>query len=116
MRYVVLAFLCLVAVIAYVQRLGIQSLDRSIQTGFHVNVEQFGVLGTAWLIGYAITQVPAGWLADRLGPRNSLAGFAILWSVITGSIGLCQDFGALVSLWFLMGLAMGGVFPCAAKA
>jgi nitrate/nitrite transporter NarK len=116
MRYLVLAFLCLVAVIAYVQRLGVQTADKQLQAEFHVNTEQLGTLGTAWLIGYAITQVPAGWLADRIGSRLALGGFAVLWSLLAGSIGLCGDFGQLVALWFAMGLAMGGVFPCAAKA
>jgi nitrate/nitrite transporter NarK len=116
MRYLVLAFLCLLAVIAYVQRLGVQAAGTPIQAQFHVNTEQFGVFGTAWLIGYAITQVPAGWLADRIGPRNALAGFAVVWSAITGLLGLCPTFESLVAMWFAMGLAMGGVFPCAAKS
>ncbi len=116
MRYFVLAFLCLIAVISYVQRLGVQTANVPIEDEFDINTEQFGTLGTMWLIGYAIMQIPSGWLADRIGSRTALTLYAVAWSVIAGSIGLCQSFEALVVAWFVMGLALAGVFPCAAKA
>jgi nitrate/nitrite transporter NarK len=116
MRYLVLTFLCLIAVIAYVQRLGVQTANTPIQHDFQINTEQFGTLGTALLLGYAILQVPTGWLADRLGSRNTLAILAILWSAIAGSIGLCRTFEGLLVSWFVMGMALAGIFPCAAKS
>src|SRR5687767_2826887 len=116
MRYVVLAFLCSIAVIAYVQRLGVQTADRPIQYDFTINTEEFGLLGSAWLIGYALMQVPSGWFADRIGSRNALVIYAIVWSTITGAIGLCQTFEMFLAMWFLMGMALAGVFPCAAKS
>jgi MFS family permease len=116
MRYIVLAFLCSIAVIAYIQRTGINSADTPIQRELGIDTEQFGTIGFAWLIGYALLQVPAGWLADRWGSRNALAFYAVLWSIIAGSIGLCQSYEALIVLWFVMGMALAGVFPCAAKS
>jgi MFS family permease len=116
MRYLVLMFLCLIAVIAYVQRVGINSVAGPIQEDYGINTEEFGALGSAWLIGYAVMQVPAGWLADRIGSRNALAIYAVLWSLLTGAIGLCPDFPTLLIVWFTMGMALAGVFPCAAKS
>ncbi len=116
MRYLVLTFLCLIAVIGYVQRLGIQTAHEPIEHQFLINTEQFGMLGTAWLIGYALLQIPAGWFADRFGSRNALAAFAIIWSLITASIGFCTTYESLLALWFVMGLAQAGIFPCAAKS
>jgi len=116
MRYFVLSFLCLAAVIAYVQRLGVQTAYTAIQSDFQIDTEQFGLLGTVWLVGYALCQVPAGWLADRIGSRNALALFAVAWSLITMSIGWCERFETLLALWFLMGMALAGIFPCAAKS
>ena len=116
MRYVVLTFLCAIAVIAYVQRLGVQTANTPIQREFDINTEEFGMLGTALLVGYALMQVPTGWLADRIGSRNALVVLAITWSAIAGSIGLCQQFEVLLGVWFAMGVALAGVFPCAAKA
>jgi sugar phosphate permease len=116
MRYFVLTFLCLIAVIAYIQRLGMQTAYAPIQKDLDIDTERFGAIGTAWLIGYALMQVPSGWLADRVGSRRALALYAVLWSLLTASIGLCQSFEALLAVWFLMGMALAGVFPCAAKA
>lgn len=116
MRYLVLTFLCLVAVIAYIQRTGINSASTPIMREFEIDTEQFGTIGFAWLVGYALLQVPAGWLADRWGARNTLTFYALLWSLITAAIGLCQDYGTLLVLWFIMGMALAGVFPCAAKS
>src|ERR1043165_6387678 len=114
MMYLVLAFLCQIAVICYVQRLGVQTANTPIERQFEIDTEQFGTLGTALLIGYALLQVPSGWFADRIGSRNALVIFALLWSVIAGSIGLCQTFPMLLAMWFVMGMALAGVFPCAA--
>ncbi len=116
MRYFVLAFLCLIAVIAYVQRLGVQSASKQIEGEYRIDTELFGTLGTMWLIGYAVMQIPSGWLADRIGSRNALTIYAIVWSAIAGSIGLCTSFELLLVVWFVMGMALAGVFPCAAKA
>lgn len=116
MRYRVLAFLCLIATIAYVQRAGLNSATDSIQRYHQIDTEQFGALGSAWLIGYALMQVPAGWLADRWGSKRTLTMLAIGWSVLTGTIGLCPTYPLLLAQWFITGMAMAGVFPCAAKS
>jgi nitrate/nitrite transporter NarK len=116
MRYFMLTLLCWIAVISYVQRLGVNSISAEIEIAFDVNTEEFGLLGSVWLIGYALMQVPAGTLADRMGSRNALILYAVAWSILTGSIGLCQDFTLLLVLWFLLGMTMAGVFPCAAKS
>jgi len=116
MRYVVLMFLCAIAIIAYIQRTGVNAVKGEICHDIGINTEQFGTVGTGWLIGYAILQVPAGWMADRFGSRRVLAVLAILWSILTGIIGWCTNFEMLLVLWFVMGLALAGIFPCAAKA
>ncbi len=116
MRYTVLAFLCAIAIIAYVQRTGLNAVKRPICNDVGINTEDFGALGSALLVGYAMMQVPAGWLADRFGGRNVLAALAIVWSILTGLLGWCPNFEIMLWLWFAMGLALAGVFPCAAKS
>ena len=74
MRYFVLAFLCAIAVISYVQRTGLNAVKDAVclDLGIGTDAERFGALGSAWLVGYALLQVPAGWFADRFGGRNVL--------------------------------------------
>jgi MFS family permease len=116
MRYRVLAFLCLIAAVSYVQRAGLNSAAGPIQRDHDIDTERFGALGSAWLVGYALMQVPAGWLADRWGSKRALVVLAVAWSVLTGTIGLCPTFPLLLAQWFVTGMALAGVFPCAAKS
>ena len=116
MRYRVLAFLCLIAAISYVQRAGLNAAAGAVQRDHDINTEQFGMLGSAWLLGYALMQVPAGWLADRFGSKRTLTVLAVLWSVLTGTIGLCPTYPLLLAQWFVTGMALAGVFPCTAKS
>jgi sugar phosphate permease len=116
MRYHVLTFLCAAAVIAYVQRLGFNVAERTIRGDLGLDREQIGRVMAAWSLGYALLQLPSGWLADRFGSRRVLTVLALAWSVLTGLVGLAWDYHSLLGLWFCMGLAQAGVFPCSAKS
>ena len=116
MRYHVLALLCAAAVIAYVQRLGFNVAEGTIRADLKLDKEQLGQIMSAWFLGYAIMQIPAGWLADRFGSRRILTILALVWSVLTGMTGLAWDFYSLLGIWFAMGLAQAGIFPCSAKS
>jgi sugar phosphate permease len=116
MRYQVLAFLCAAAVIAYVQRLGFNVAERTVRGALGLDREQIGRVMAAWSLGYALLQLPSGWLADRFGSRRVLTALALAWSALTGLVGLAWDFHSLLALWFCMGLAQAGIFPCSAKS
>jgi MFS family permease len=75
-----------------------------------------GIIMSAWYWAYAIGQLPAGWLADRIGSKPSLILFALAWSLVTGVVGLATGFVGLLILWTIMGGAQAGVFPCATRA
>src|ERR1700733_914412 len=105
MRYYVLFFLCVAAVIAYVQRLGFNAVEVAIRTDLKLDIEQMGQVMSAWLVGYGIMQIPSGWLADRYGSKRTLIVLALVWSVLTGIVGLAWDFYSLSVIWFCMGLA-----------
>jgi MFS family permease len=116
MRYHVLTFLCAAAVIAYVQRLGFNVAERTVRGDLGLDREQIGRVMAAWSLGYALLQLPSGWLGDRFGSRRVLTTLALAWSVLTGLVGLAWDFYSLLGLWFCMGLAQAGIFPCSAKS
>src|SRR4051794_17746912 len=116
MRYHVLTFLCAAAVIAYVQRLGFNVAEGAVRRDLGLGREQVGRVMAAWSLGYALLQLPSGWLADRFGSRRVLAALALAWSALTGLAGLAWDYHSLLVLWFCMGLAQAGIFPCSAKS
>jgi MFS family permease len=76
-------------------------------------------MGIVWLVlyaGYALFQIPAGWLADRLGSKPALTAFAVIWSLLTALTGAATSFTSLCVLWGSMGIAQAGIFVCATKA
>ena len=88
MRYLVLTMVCLAAVIAYVQRLALTVPTRTIQSDLGIDEQDVGLILGCWYWAYAVLQVPAGWVADRLGSKRALVLFVLLWSAFTGLAGL----------------------------
>jgi ACS family glucarate transporter-like MFS transporter len=79
-----------------------------------------GWVFSAFVVGYALFQIPGGWLADRLGARVVLTGALIWWSVCTAltacvaaspfaeKIGVV---GALLFVRFALGLGEAVALP-----
>jgi len=115
MRYLVLALVCLAAVIAYVQRTALTVPTKTIQADLRIDEQQLGLVMACWYWGYALLQVPAGWATDRLGSKRALLLAMVAWSALTGLTGLADRYGSLLVFWFLMGVAQTGLVPGAVK-
>lgn len=116
MRYLLLTFLCLATVIAYVQRSAMNGATKAIEDDLHITSQDLGLVMGGWYLLYSLFQLPGGWIADRLGSKPALILFAVLWSVLTGVAGLAAGLPGLLLLWGLMGAAQAGIFPCCTKA
>jgi MFS family permease len=118
LRYSVLFQLCLLAAIAYVQRaaMSVPALEIAEDLRFASFARDMGWVQSAWYLGYAVMQLPSGWLADRWGSRRAVVVFCLTWSMMTLAAGCATGFVSLLTLWGLMGAAQAGVFPAAAKA
>ena len=80
---------------------------------------QMGRVFSAFLLGYALCQVPAGVLADRLGARRVLGIAALTWVAATAAIALAPAAAALPVLLgarLLLGVGEAPTFPAAAQA
>jgi MFS family permease len=116
MRYNLLSFLCAATVIAYLQRSAISVPTQQIERDLGLRPQDLGFVFLAWYVGYAVGQIPSGWVADRIGSKPALIVFAVLWSVLTALTGTATDFISLAAIWGAMGLAQAGIFVCATKA
>lgn len=118
MRYMILLLLCVMACIAYIQRAAVSVPADTIARDLKLAdlALNMGIIQSIWYLGYALFQMPAGWLADRYGSRLTLAVLCVVWSLLTMATGFSFDFTSLAVLWFLMGAGQAGAFPCAAKA
>src|SRR2546427_12017767 len=77
---------------------------------------QLGVIFSAFAYSYAFMQIPGGWLADKFGPRLSLALLSALWSVAIVMTGVATGVSALIVWRFLVGVGEGGAFAAATRA
>src|SRR5438445_12584073 len=116
-RFAVLAAVCLLALVTYVQRLGFINVAPTIKDHFHFDQRDMGWLFAAFQLAYALFEVPCGRLGDRLGVRHLLALLAIGMSIVTAATGLVMGLpiAAAFAFLFLARLAFGasqaGIFP-----
>src|SRR5262245_66332182 len=74
----------LLAVLLYVDRVCISTAKGPVTAELRLSDTEFGWVLSAFSLGYALCQTPAGMLADRYGPRRVLAGGVVLGAVFTG--------------------------------
>ena len=99
-----------------VDRVCISAAQADIARDLNLSDVTFGFVFGMFALGYALLQVPSGWLVDRYGPRAFLAVIVALWSLFTGAKGLVYGAGALIALQFFFGLAESGAYPAAGRA
>ena len=104
------------SLITYIDRAAISSAKDAMAGEMALNDKQIGMVFGAFALGYALAQIPSGWLADRFGARALLAGVVLLWSALTALTGMLASFAALVAVRFLFGVAEAGAYPGSARA
>jgi ACS family glucarate transporter-like MFS transporter len=104
------------SMLLYIDRIAISTAKTPVTAEFGLSDAQFGWVLSAFALGYALFQTPAGALADRLGPRLVLALVVALWSVFTALTGLAWSFASLLLFRFLFGMAEAGAYPTCARA
>ncbi|WP_138495302.1 MFS transporter [Paenibacillus pinistramenti] len=82
---------------------------------FHMNASASGLILSIFFLGYAIMQVPGGWLSDRFGEKIVLFISIVGFSLFTGLTGLAWSITALLVIRFLFGVAEGSFFPAGSK-
>jgi sugar phosphate permease len=111
-QYLVLALLYLGWCVSYIDRAAISFAATYIASEFHLKPSDLGILLSSFFLGYAMLQLPGGWLADRFGSRPVIVISILLWSVFTGVTGMAWSISSLVIIRFVFGLGEGA-FPAA---
>lgn len=84
-----------------------------IRDGFGLTYAQSGLVVSAFALAYGIGQLPAGWLADRIGPRYVLTVGVAGVALAGAAVGFSLRFEALIACLVCMGIAGGGYHPAA---
>lgn len=120
-RYSVLAFLCALSMITYIDRAFWGNARESIRAAYGMEtVAELSLALIAFQLAYALFEVPTGYLGDRYGPRKTLIRIVLWWSFffsLTALAGLAVGgtvwvtFGVLVVIRFCFGMGEAGAYP-----
>lgn len=113
------------AFVSYVERMNISVAAALMMPELSLTGTQMGQIFSSFLWGYAIFQIPAGWIGDVVGPRITLTVAALIWcitSVLSGYLpgtNVKAAASIILCLWilrFLLGAGEAATFPVGALA
>ena len=117
-RFYLTFWLFIISSVAFLDRTNISIAGLQISKEYGMGNQQLGWVFSAFLIGYAIFQVPAGWLAARYGPRRVLTLSLVWWGVATALTtmlppGITHAVVLLVAIRFALGAGEAVMYPSA---
>jgi sugar phosphate permease len=115
-RYTILALICFLYFLSYLDRTAISVTAPAMIKEFHFNKATMGLVFSAFATTYALLQIIGGSLGDRFGPRAVLSFLMAMWSVFTVATGAAVNFVTLFTARLLFGLGEAGGFPVSTRA
>lgn len=106
-KYKVLLMVWLLQFVNYLDRINLSIAAPTMMKELSIRPNRFGFVLAAFTFGYAIAQIPGGYLADRFGAKRLLIVSPMLWSAFTGLTGLAASLAALILVRILFGMAEG---------
>jgi ACS family glucarate transporter-like MFS transporter len=117
-RYFLAFWLFVLSGVAFLDRTNISIAGLEISREYGLGNQRLGWIFSAFLIGYAGFQLPAGWLAARFGPRKVLTLGVIWWGVATALTAMLPTDIAhavllLIAIRFVLGAGEAVIYPAA---
>lgn len=115
-RWFLVFWLFVLSSVAFLDRVNISVASGSIAETYSLSDVQLGAIFSAFLVGYALSQTPGGWLADRFGSRRVLTAGVLWWGVFTAlAAAIPSKIGhalvAFVAIRFMLGVGEAIVYP-----
>jgi len=123
-RLSILMMLFVVTAINYMDRANLSVAGSHIQGQFELSPTQLGLLFSMFTWFYAMSQIPVGYILDRVGSRILYGSAIVLWSVFTFVMGFAShhifatataSFAMLLVCRALIGMAEAPSFPSNTK-
>lgn len=113
-RHGVLALLCAVSAITFLDRLAIAVAEPGVRRDLGLNASQWGWVLSAYVLANALFEIPSGAMGDRKGRRFELTRIAVWWSGFTALTAACRSLWQIAAARFLFGVGAAGAYPNAA--
>jgi MFS transporter, ACS family, glucarate transporter len=115
-RFIVLAFIVAAYMITYMDRVTLASAVPVIQKDLGFSMVTLGWIFASFRWGYALFQIPGGWLGDRIGSRKALSLVVVWWSAFTSFTAFSWSAFSMGVCRFLFGMGEAGAFPIATRS
>jgi ACS family hexuronate transporter-like MFS transporter len=115
-RWWVAGLLMAATTINYIDRQAIAVAAPTISREFGLSALDYAWIPFAFLLAYAVMQVVAGAVVDRIGPRRGLSLSVVVWSLASAAHALATGLWSLVAWRVLLGIGEAANFPAAIKA
>ena len=115
-RYTVVALLCVMYGITYLDRVNVSTAATGFAKDFSLNRAEIGLVFSAFAYPYLVFQVIGGLISDRFGARRTLIACGIVWGGATILTGLATGLTSLLLARLLLGFGEGATFPAATTA
>ncbi len=119
-RWLILGLLFSISVVTYIDRVNISVTARQMMPALGLTDQEMGWIFSAFVVGYALFQIPGGWLSDRWGVRIVLTIALIWWSCFTAwtavaatsfLVGPLGIVGAFALIRLLLGVGEAAALP-----
>src|SRR5258706_15126893 len=114
--HVVLAMLCIMYFITYIDRVNIGTAASEIQKELGLSNTQLGLVFSAFAYPYLLFQVIGGWGGDRFGPRRALFLCGMIWAGATIMTRFLHGLWALFIARGALGVGEGATFSTPTRA
>ncbi len=112
-RYRVVLLAALAVFICYMDRVVISVAIIPMAADYGWSAEEQGRVLSAFFVGYLLTQIAGGWMAERFGGKVVLGAGVVFWSFFTllTPVAAAGGLTALLTARILMGVGEGVTFP-----
>ena len=111
--WLVVALLCVVGCLNYMDRMMITTMRSSLVQAIPMSETQFGLLTSVFLWVYGILSPVAGFLADRFNRSKVIIASLFVWSLVTFLTSHATTFNELLLTRALMGISEACYIPAA---
>lgn len=115
-RWVITGLIFFITLVNFIDRSAISFVIEPLKQEFHFTDTQFGMILSAFGLGYVLLTVFGGWLVDMYGTRVVWPVAAIAWSLCVALLGFASSFWGFMALRFLLGVTEGPHFPAMSRS
>lgn len=118
LRYRLALLLMAMGAIAFLDRTNLSVAGVEVMREFRISNVWLGMTMSCFLLAYALSQVPAGFIVRRFGPRAVLAAGLVWWAVFSAATALIPPSAAgavvlLAAVRFGLGMGEAVMYPAA---